>query len=333
MAPDTVPPPIPHLLRNREDPPLGKAPCVPPPSLGTGRCSPPLHQIRCTPSPTTLGVWPLDRPGPRCPGSRHRVAVARALPRGKPAATDDPELCAGASSRAPWRTLAPAKTSLATSAAVRGAHGAVVRPGAVCRPGVPKLGSGVRARAPLPAIMAAGASERSRRARSGSRLGARAAGAGRAETSAGRPLWVRGLQGAKQNVAGSPQRGTPCLARAGGRGRGSGARGRGAPRAACSRGRARGAAGRGAGPGWRIRCSRLPPRLRARASGGGCAAEGGVGEGPRPVLACSGHGRGPGRPRWYSRHSRSSDLPAKQGRPGSRARPSPLGGLPGLRGP
>lgn len=136
-----------------------------------------------------------------------------------------------------------------------------------------------RARASLPAIMAAGSSKRSRRARSSSRGSARAAGrAGRALAAPlPQPLGCAGSRAPSKKRLGSRSAGPPAWrARAGLR---AGARGRGAPWAASPRGRARGAAGRGAGSGRRIRCSRRRPRPRARALGGGCMAEGGGGRG------------------------------------------------------
>ncbi|XP_047405781.1 collagen alpha-2(I) chain [Sciurus carolinensis] len=152
--------------------------------------------------------------------------------------------------------------------------------------------------------MAAGALERSRRARLGSRFGARAV--------------------AKRKASGSPRRCAPApRGRAGGRGRG---RGRAAPGAACPRGRARGAAGRGAGR--RILCSRLPPRPE-RAGPGLGGSPGGAAPCPHPQRAL----RGPQARRRYSGRVRSPDLPAEQGCPGVRARPPPPGDLLGLRCP
>lgn len=277
-APGTMPPPIPRLPGHREGL-LSARHLAPPLSLGTVRC--PFYFTR-SPTPRHRRYW-----APRLSRSRAN-SVGRAaagsfwcapcpggsfLPPSTLSPVPEPRLALHSEHQ-------PCGDEPADLAAVRGAHGAAVRPGTVGPPGVPKPGPNVRARAPLPAIMAAVASERSRRARSGSRLGARAAGAGQ-----GRDVRTprREAEGGRVPAARYP---LPSA------GRRAGPRGRGAPGAACPRGRARGAAGRGAGPGRRIRCSRRQPRPRAPAPGGGCAAEGGVGEGPRPVLARSGHGRG-----------------------------------------
>lgn len=87
----TVLPPIPRLPGHREDP-LQKAPCTL--YLWAQCAAPPLHQIPCSPPPTPRGTAPFAPPGPRCPGSRRGVALARTLPLGNLPATDDPQaLC------------------------------------------------------------------------------------------------------------------------------------------------------------------------------------------------------------------------------------------------
>lgn len=80
-----------------------------------------------------------------------------------------PERSPGARSK-PLRLLAPGREELRSLAEVRSARGAGGRPGTVSAEGPRAC-----ARVPLPAIMAAGASERSRRARPGSCFGAKAA--------------------------------------------------------------------------------------------------------------------------------------------------------------
>lgn len=124
-----------------------------------------------------------------------------------------------------------------------------------------------------------------------------------------------GPQGAKPKADESARSGTPA--------RGTARAGR---RAACPRGRARGAAGRGAEAEATIRGT-APPAARARRRGPRCAAEGSRG-GAAPVTCPQRkHGRGPGRPCWYSGHSRSLISPRNWGRPG-RCTSRPWAGSP-----
>lgn len=98
--------------------------------------------------------------------------------------------------------------------------------------------------------------------------------------------------------AGSPRGGVPAGARTRGCGPRRGARAANpllAPPAPPAR----------AGPGRRVR-------------GGGWVGGGAAGRGRARSSPAAGTAGGPGRPCWYSGHSRSPDLPAEQGRPGAR---------------
>ncbi|XP_045322475.1 translation initiation factor IF-2-like [Leopardus geoffroyi] len=105
--------------------------------------------------------------------------------------------------------------------------------------------------------MAAGASERSRRARSGSRLGARAAGRAGARARACPPQQPRG-PGARSRRRMGPRGGAPLAAPAGGRGRGPGARGGERPGRRARGGAHAGLRGEHA-PGARRVCAKPPP--------------------------------------------------------------------------
>lgn len=176
----------------------------------------------------------------------------------------------------------------------------------------------------LPAIMAARALERSRGARPGSRLRAKAARVARAGDAlllspprcVGPGALPVGLRGAVPSGVGARRR---RAGPRGGRAQAGSARG-GVP--AGARTRSCGAR-RGAGA---ANPQLLPPAQpeRARLGGG------------RPGGAAPGR-TGPQRaqrPRWYSGRVRSPDLPAEQGCPSARARllPPPPGGLPRTQG-
>lgn len=288
-----------------------------PPSLGTARCP-----LRCTRSPALRlpPHWtprPFRSPAGRVGTSRRGLLLVRTVPWGKPGATRDPKPCPRASSRAPRRALASqggGRRSSRHSAArsgLRSGQGPSVRPG-----------SPSRARACARALRCPQSWQPAPRSAAAERAPAAASVPGRRGLAGARAY---GPQGAKPKADESPRRGAPSPA---------GPRGRGAPGAACLRGRARGAAGRGAGPGRRIRGSRRPPRPRAPGPGGGCAVEGESGRGRAGSLPAAGTAGGPGRPCWYSGHSRSPDLPAELGRPGAlHGRPPPPRAVsPRLRG-
>lgn len=186
-----------------------RAPGGPPPQSTLHTLS--LGTVRC-PSTSPDPMQPAPYPTGHCALCSARPAVSGKPPRGRlgtHSAPGEPPCHRRPPSSVPQPCLElhsvhwpPAGTSPATLTAVRGAPEATVRPRTVDLPGVPKPGPSVRARAPLPAIMAAGALERSRRTRSGSSPGAKAAGAGRAGARACRPPQARGSQGAKQKAAG-----------------------------------------------------------------------------------------------------------------------------------
>ncbi|XP_069855966.1 basic proline-rich protein-like [Dipodomys merriami] len=165
--------------------------------------------------------------------------------------------------------------------------------------------------------MAAGAAERSRRSRPGSRPGAQEARAGRVRDSLRAARLRRSGSGVRSGGRRAPASGAPAR-----EGRAGGAA-RGAARAERPGRRARGGAhaglrGEARGPGQRIRCSRRPPRPRAPAPGWWRGSPGGAAPGLHPQRARR-------RPRWYSGRVRNPDLPADRG---ARARPPPPAGSP-----
>ncbi|XP_036091780.1 basic proline-rich protein-like [Rousettus aegyptiacus] len=161
-------------------------------------------------SPGRLQVPPVPRshaPHPRPTGHRTPRSTGSEVsgklpagspwhapyPGGKPAAADDPEIVPAPSLElrgAHWPLQGRARRPRPPSAAHTGLRSGQ---GPSVGPESPSPGRAC-ARSPLPAIMAASASERSRRARSGGRLSARAAGAGRAGARACRPPPARGPQ-------------------------------------------------------------------------------------------------------------------------------------------
>nr|XP_060515436.1 collagen alpha-1(I) chain-like [Panthera onca] len=168
--------------------------------------------------------------------------------------------------------------------------------------------------------MAAGASERSRRARSGSRLGARAAGRAGARARACPPQQPRG-PGARSRRRMGPRGGAPLAAPAGGRGRGPGARGgerpgrraRGGAHAGL-RGEARGSGGESAARASRPARARGPREEGARRRGE------------------SGRGRGPSSPAAGTAAARGGGAEASLHAPGARrvcAKPPPPHSAPG----
>lgn len=87
------------------------------------------------------------------------------------------------------------------------------------------------------------------------------------------------------------------------------------------------------GPGGESAARPARPARARRPEEEGARRRGEAGRGRAPSSPVAGMAGGPGRPRWYSGHSQSVDLPSEQGRQGARAWPPPPGGLPELRGP
>lgn len=277
---------------HREDP-LSKALCATSPTLGPVCC--PLHFGRShAPHPRPTGHRTPRSTGSEVSGKLPAGSPWHApYPGGKPAAADDPEIVPAPSLElhgAHWPLQGRARRPRPPSAAHTGLRSGQ---GPSVGPESPSPGRAC-ARAPLPAIMAASASERSRRARSGGRLGARAAGAGRAGARACRPPPARGPQGAKQRAPGSPQHGAPSRrGQAGGAARGRaggerpGRRARGGAHAGL-RGEAQGPGGESAARAARPARARQPQEEGARRRG----RRGGAAPCPRPLRAQPGAPRG-----------------------------------------